>query len=366
MKDLLKSYYFNLQGWKTSRKILVIESDDWGGERLVSKQISEELIRNKWVSNTNYNRLDTLESAQDYYATIEVLRSVRDVHSNHAVLTANYVVSNPDYDKIASNKSSTYYYLPFTECYAKVKGSENTQTAMRQAIENKLFVPQFHGREHLQTCRWIKNLGQSKVLQAGFERNFFSFSRNEAGPLSYLSAFDYETEEERADVLQRIQEGCSLFENTFGFFPTTVIAPENTCNSSLLSDFEAIGFKGIQGSRMQKQTQIAEQNLPNLPRKLGMYSHQNLVSLVRNVTFEPSSSNKDFVSKALGEITAAFTLNKPAIICSHRVNYVGGISEANRNNSLNQLRELLKQVVKKWPTVEFMSSAQLSNCIEEN
>ncbi|WP_298148592.1 hypothetical protein [Flavobacterium sp.] len=366
MKDLLKSYYFNLQGWKTSRKILVIESDDWGAERLASKQISEELIRNKWVSNTNYNCLDTLESAQDYYAMIEVLSSVKDVHSNHAVLTANYVVSNPDYDKIARNKSTTYYYLPFTECYEKVKGSENTQTAMQQAIDNKLFVPQFHGREHLQTYLWIKNLGQSKVLQAGFERNFFSFSRGEAGPLSYLSAFDYETEEQRVDLLQRIQDGCRLFQSTFGFFPETIIAPENTYNSSLLFDFEKMGFKGIQGSRMQKQTQISNQNLPNLPRKLGAYSQQNLVSLVRNVTFEPSASNKDFVSKALGEIAVAFMFNKPAVICSHRVNYVGGISEINRNNSLTQLRELLKQVVKKWPTVEFMSSAQLSRCIEEN
>lgn len=364
MKDLLKSYYFNFKGWRTSRKIVVLESDDWGGERLASKQISEELIRNKWVSDTNYNRFDTLETAQDYYAIMEILSSVKDVNSNYPKVTANYVLSNPDYNKIEQSNYSEYHYLLFTEAYNRAQSSENVRVAMEQAIDCKMFKPQFHGREHLQTYRWIKNLKHSKILLAGFERNFFAFSRNEAGPLSYLSAFDFESQQEKKDVIERITEGSMLFKNVFGFSPQTIIAPENTSSLDLLSSFQEIGFEGVQGARMQKQSQIATNVKPNFARKLSKMSNYDLVSLVRNVTFEPSAGDAACVSKALREINSAFLFGKPAVICSHRVNYVGGISVKSRTESLSKLKELLIQIVKRWPEVEFLSSDELAKIIK--
>ena len=84
--------------------------------------------------------------------------------------------------------------------------------------------------------------------------------------------------------------------------------------------------------------------------------------LVRNANFEPSSDpNKDWVNSTLSEINNAFFWKKPAIINSHRVNYVSGISTANSDKTLKLFVKLLSQILKRWPDVKFMTSDELSN-----
>jgi len=40
----IKSHLLNLPGWHTNRKIVVIESDDWGSIRMSSAEDAERLI----------------------------------------------------------------------------------------------------------------------------------------------------------------------------------------------------------------------------------------------------------------------------------------------------------------------------------
>jgi hypothetical protein len=63
----------------------------------------------------------------------------------------------------------------------------------------------------------------------------------------------------------------------------------------------------------------------------------------------------------LNRIETAFRYYKPAIISSHRVNFIGAIVPDNRNKNLMLLKQLLFEIVKKWPDVEFMSSDQLGD-----
>ena len=63
--------------------------------------------------------------------------------------------------------------------------------------------------------------------------------------------------------------------------------------------------------------------------------------------------------QSLKEIQTAFFWQKPAIISTHRINYVGGIDLAHRDRNLKALDLLLKNILKKWPEVEFLSSDQL-------
>ena len=57
-------------------------------------------------------------------------------------------------------------------------------------------------------------------------------------------------------------------------------------------------------------------------------------------------------------------MGKPAVIGMHRVNYVGGIDEANRDFGLSQLRMLFSKILLAWPDVEFMSTEQLGDLIK--
>jgi hypothetical protein len=72
----------------------------------------------------------------------------------------------------------------------------------------------------------------------------------------------------------------------------------------------------------------------------------------RNCTFEPSrNQDYDWVNRCLKEIEIAFRWGKPAVINSHRVNFIGSIFPENREKSLQKLKTLLKEVQKngrKW------------------
>jgi hypothetical protein len=55
----------------------------------------------------------------------------------------------------------------------------------------------------------------------------------------------------------------------------------------------------------------------------------------RNVFFEPSIfPNKHWISDCLQRINIAFKCKKPAIIGSHRLNYIGFVNEQNRFQNL--------------------------------
>jgi len=87
----------------------------------------------------------------------------------------------------------------------------------------------------------------------------------------------------------------------------------------------------------------------------------------RNATFEPSRDPSfDWVNSCMAEIKIAFRWGKPAVINSHRVNYIGSIFEENRENGLKLLQNLLQAILKEWPEVEFISSDQLGDFMSES
>lgn len=101
LRSSLARIHNHVGGWMTRRKIVVIESDDWGAIRMPSREAYEHLLRAGFdVDRCPYARNDTLETAEDLDALYEVLDSVRDAHARPAVITANTVVANPDFDRI--------------------------------------------------------------------------------------------------------------------------------------------------------------------------------------------------------------------------------------------------------------------------
>jgi hypothetical protein len=88
---------------------------------------------------------------------------------------------------------------------------------------------------------------------------------------------------------------------------------------------------------------------------------------IRNAFFEPSecSDSQNLVDNTLNEIKKAFNYNKPAIVQSHRLNYIGSVNKNNRDVNLNLFRDLLKKLLELYPDVEFMSSDQLLDLVKK-
>ncbi len=67
------------------------------------------------------------------------------------------------------------------------------------------------------------------------------------------------------------------------------------------------------------------------------------------------------IERGLKTIERAFRWHKPAIISSHRVNFVGFLNPQQREHGLDLLDKFLAEIIKRWPDVEFMSSVELGD-----
>src|SRR5690554_6649173 len=157
IKSTLSQNLINIPGFRTKRKIVVIESDDWGSIRMPSVEVYEKFIEKGFnIGNSDYNRLDTLENNDDLAMLYEVLHAHSDSLGNPAVLTANVVVGNPDFKKIKESDFQNYFVEPVSETFEKYPKRNKVFDLWREGYENRLFHPQFHGREHVNVVRWME------------------------------------------------------------------------------------------------------------------------------------------------------------------------------------------------------------------
>jgi hypothetical protein len=125
-----------------------------------------------------------------------------------------------------------------------------------------------------------------------------------------------------------------------------------------------LGVTHFQGVSAQRIPNYSKEILSIKRNHLGRTNKNNQKYLIRNAVFEPfSQPNKDWINMCLKEIENSFFWRKPAIICMHRVNFIGSINPKNRDKNLVLFNNLLNEIDKKWPEVEFMSSDQLSKLI---
>lgn len=314
-----------------------------------------------------YNRFDSLESEEDLQELKKVLLRFTDKAGKHPVFTMNTLVANPDFGRIEAANFNEYYFEPFPETFKKYPFHKNSKDILKQGLGEGVFFPQFHGREHLNVNRWMKMLREgSEETLLTFRNNLFGISTNitREKRKSYMAALDLQSIEELDYHRKLLKEGLDLFEEIFGFRSASFVAPNYTWHSSLENLLFSEGIRYLQGSGYQIQPEGGKSR--NLRHKLGETNESGQIYLTRNCSFEPSlNSKKDCIGSALSEISAAFFWNKPAVISTHRLNFIGSVDQSNRERNLTALGSLLQSILTKWPSVEFMTTTQIGSLIEK-
>lgn len=360
-----------IPGWRTNRHIVVIESDDWGSIRMPSKEVFGQLLRDGYnVYEDVFSRYDSLETADDLARLFEVLGSVHDINGRPVIMTANSVVANPDFDKIETSGFLSYFYEPTTETYKHQPGCENSYEIIKQGIAGHVWRPQLHGREHLNVIRWMKALQDGDVVaRLCFSQRHFSLTRKASLNVKtrFMDAFANATSETLIEETNIIKAACELFENMYGFRSKSFIAPCYIWRRELEPTLKVNGIDYLQGLLFQ-QIPIKDNPLKCKTKYhfLGQKNKFGQRYLVRNAFFEPYKGGvQNGVDECLMRIALAFKCHKPAIISSHRLNYIGTLDPDYRDQNLRQLQRLLNSIKQLWPDVEFMSSDQLGDLIHE-
>ncbi len=370
VKMIRRKDLYNMFGWRTDRHLVVIESDDWGSIRMPSKAAYDEFLKHGVrVDKDPYCKFDSLATASDLERLFEALHSVKDKNGKPAVITANTLSANPVFEKIADSGFAQYYFEPFTETLKNSPFHADAFRLWQQGMQDGVFRPQSHGREHLNVKKWLSALRDqhpSTLLAFRLGTWGLTWEADESIDTYYMGAFDSGLEEDLVEYEKIITEGLQMFNAFFGYPSKSFIATTYTWSPRIEPALVENGVKYIQSTIAQK-IPIDDKKIVVRRRCFqGSKSKAGLVRLMRNCYFEPSIRPRfDWVGDCMNRIENAFKWKKAANICAHRLNFIGSIDSSNTDRNIPLLKELLKEIVKRWPDVEFVSSDQLGDIITE-
>jgi hypothetical protein len=360
----LRKIISNIPGWRTKRKIVVIESDDWGSIRTRSKSDYHEMLKNGLdVDSSNFTFSDSLESNSDLANLFELLDRHRDSKGRSAVFTPMCIMANPDFEKIKESDFEHYFYESFTDTCKKYPDHDKVIDFWHEGEEKRLFMPAFHGREHLNVSRWMNGLKDGNIgLLNAFEHQSFGATHYNGYEIpEYLGAFHPDHSSDIPELSRVIETGAQLFRINCGRDPSHFIAPNKESARELDKTLWENGTRYLTLSKIRTYP-LGDKRYKTEYNWLGKKNRLGQIIITRNCIFEPTSfEKKDWVDTCLQEIEIAFRWMKPAIINSHRVNYIGFINPENSSDGLKELDRLLSAIINRWPEVEFLTSSELGH-----
>ncbi|RLZ10548.1 hypothetical protein [Faecalibacter macacae] len=361
MLKSIKDFIINFQGYKTKRKLVAFLVDDYGTIRVSTEALKELEKNDKSLTENRFNKFDDIASKQDLEDLFKVLKSVKDKNGKPAVFTPMTVVANPDFKSISESNFSNYHYESFYQTLDKFAEGNEIKQLWKEGIEQGIFVPEFHGREHLNVRFWMNYLrNKDENILKAFNHNSIGVNPKIKQNYDYMAAYDL-IEKDHIDELNSItKDGLDLFEKLFGYRSVLFTPSALIHHDDMHSDLNSVGIKYIDMARSRMMPNYTGAKSKKF-HYLGQTNNLGQKYITRNVMFEPNKDNSDAVKKALTEIEVAFKYNKPAIISSHRVNFVGGKDKSNREKGLNDLKRLLEGIVSKWPEVEFVAIRDIFN-----
>ena len=364
LKTRYNLYDSNKGSIHTDKRILVVESDDWGSIRTPSKSTLEELVtlgdnpyKEPFIAN------DAIESEQDINELCGTLSKFVDKNNRPLVITANYAMCNANFEKIAETK--IYNRETFIETYKTTFKEADTYNTLKKAISNGFIWPQLHCLEHLSVQRWMKALeNDAKDTRIAFSHRMYGIgaSHNSQNLFGYMDSYNFCTKEELLYLVDSVGEAARLFENIFGFRSKSFVASCYVWDKNIEKALHENGITQIQTGLYQIKPYYYDGGKYSKIRHFtGEKNTFDQIYTVRNCEFEPCfGGNIDNIcKKCISQIDYAFSHNIPAIISSHRCNYIDRINPGNRERSLRALETVMENIVNKYQDIVFMTSDEL-------
>ena len=362
----------NMFGWRTKRHLVVIESDDWGTIRMPSREVYEEFMRRGIrVDRDPYCRYDNLATKHDLENLFEVLQSVRDKNGHPAVITANTLSANPVFDKIKESEFTQYYFEPFTDTLKRDATHVDAFEMWKEGMAAGVFHPQSHGREHLYVKKWLQTLRNGEPLtRTAFDLGTWGLTDLVDASIKeyYMGAFNSGLDADIKEFEIIIDDALRMFNEIFGFESKSFIVTTYEWHPKIEQILKQKGVQYLQAAFDQKVPLGDDERVIWLKRGFqGTRTRAGLIRLFRNCHFEPSVRPElDYFSDCMKRIEIAFKWGKAANICAHRVNFIGSIDRRNTDRTLPEFQRLLQEIVKRWPDVEFVTSDQLGEIVENS
>lgn len=359
IKRTIVNHCKNFFGSRVKGKYVAFASDDWGDLRIDSNKELQELLSKGYVKPSPDMLYQQLASENDLVALFEILSSVTDAKGNPACFTPFISVANPDFKKIKNDNFKEYHYTTIDESIREKSGTQAWNLWL-EGNERGLFTCELHCREHISVSRWMNYLRQkdSDYLDC-FKLNYAHYSKKGQSKHPIVASFFVEDTNQFFEAEQTLLDAGHIFKRLFNRSPRVINPANEYFSPKYYKALNDIGIEAVVVNPIRP-----EPTFKGDVRKQFYYSGkpsvEGIVHILSNVVFEaPNSIVKNPLDTALCQIEAAFFWGKPAVINTHRANYVTGRGYKNRDKNLYTLKKLLLEIRKRWPDVEFINMYDL-------
>lgn len=315
------------------RPVLIIESDDWGPGPDSHAHALEQLCG--------------------------MLNRCTDGSGRAAVMTVGVVLAAPDNAAIRDRG-----YREYARRTLQDPAFEKVWHALRRGRDRGVLALQLHGLEHLWPAAFMHALTRDDAVrqwvreQAGFDTGSLpSAIQSRWTDTSSLPSVPIEPGLIAAAVNQEIR----LFEACFDRLPAVAVPPTFVWSAPVERAWSAGGVRFIITPGRRYTGRDASGRPAFVDRRMlnGDMAASGCTYLVRDVYFEPALGHR--AEAALETVSNRFRLGRPALVETHRFNFVGDAADMARN--LEETERLLATALARIPSLRFMSSEELGEAM---
>jgi hypothetical protein len=266
------------------------------------------------------------------------------------------VLSAPDTVAMAQNGLSEYRRITLDDPRCR-RLLEQMQAGARDGV----FALQLHGMEHYWPSALLHAARQDESLRTWLTGE--EFPPYEALPSAlqsrWIDGSRLPSQPLAADeILAAAAEETATWRLIFGQPPKVVVPPTFVWTREVESAWIATGVEVIitPGRRYTHRDGAGQPASEENPIHNGQSAGEKARYLVRDIYFEPERGHTP--AQALEAASQRFLLGRPALLETHRSNFIG--NEAECQQSLERLDELLCTALQRWPALAFLSPEALA------
>jgi len=342
--------------WRSHRTV-VVESDDWGAcEYAPTRALWEAACEQAPAGSLRNAQYGKLESPEELERLGALLDRYPDGNGLPLTLTAFFCLANPDYARIKA--TGEYHDLPVDRGFPPLWQGAGLVAAWRQAVENGWLSPEFHSRlHHIHAGEWLRLLKgdgpESEEARRRFEHE--TYYQNRHYP-EYAGMTPEAT-------WQWIAPALATFERLFSRRPTAGVTSDATALTEIIWAANGIrtfclrNFSIPGAAPLVYATKPWNNQDPATP--MGAWNPvTDVVYLSRNIFFEPGFDPEYRFEKIISDIEAVWQRNEPAILSTHRLNFISWNREI-AARGLSELQRLLAHLHERGD-VHFMTTDEVA------
>lgn len=343
-------------GFRFSRPLVLLQSDDWGRVGVCDAEGREELRAAGLNLGERPYDLYSLETAEDVHKLAEVLQSVRDSTGQPPCLGMNFMIANVDFPVSAATAFREIALKPLAEGLPGRWTRPGLYDAYREGIQAGVFSPAVHGATHFchqavvhaltrddERGELLRTLWESETPYIHWRMPWVGYE--------YWDPENPPSERFIPDQEQQhwIGWATECFQKFFSEPAASACAP---------------GYRASPAThRLWKEQGIrVAQNGPDLLRA-PHFDEYGLLHTYRSLDFEPALQPElrleDCVKNAGGWLARGL----PLIISVHSINFHSTLA-AFRQKTLPMLREFMGALQRRFPDLLYVNDRQLLEIIE--